>query len=118
VGGGRLAGPCVSAADWRSPSWHRQSILAHFSRSKSDASVRGKSCGEGLPKIEHLDKGSVTVDGGTPPGDAVGVSLHPPAVTGARYLAWMYPSFVSSSAVSTAPPAAPRTVLWLSATKR
>jgi len=36
----------------------------------------------------------------------------------ARYFAWMYPSAVSSSAVRTAPPAAPRTVLCESETKR
>jgi len=34
------------------------------------------------------------------------------------YLAWMYFSAVRSSAVSTAPPAAPRTVLWDRQTKR
>ena len=34
------------------------------------------------------------------------------------YLAWMYLSAVRSSAVSTAPPAAPRTVLWDRHTKR
>jgi len=34
------------------------------------------------------------------------------------YLAWMYLSAVRSSAVSTAPPAAPRTVLWDRQTKR
>ena len=40
------------------------------------------------------------------------------AVMAGRYLAWMYPSAVSSSAVSTAPPAAPRTVLCERQTNR
>ncbi len=38
--------------------------------------------------------------------------------SGPRYFAWMNPSAVSSSAVSTAPPAAPRTVLCESETNR
>jgi len=56
--------------------------------------------------------------GESPRGCLVCALFHRPNARGAPYFAWMYPSFVSNSAVSTAPPAAPRTVLWLSATKR
>jgi hypothetical protein len=47
-----------------------------------------------------------------------GGSRTPPKRGSTDHLAWMYPSAVSSSAVSTAPPAAPRTVLCERQTKR